>query len=102
MGENRRKNTRHHVGYLEGEGTCQLNFIFNKSSWKCALSCETLLISLCFVNVAIQSGAMAKFWAQYHSMGENRRKTLDTILYTSLGRRHVSLIFSTNLAGNVN
>ena len=34
---------------------------------------------VCFVALAIQGGAVAKFWPLHHyCMGENRRKTLST------------------------
>ena len=36
----------HHPAYLMGEGVCRPN-IFNKSSWRCELSYETLPITLC-------------------------------------------------------
>ena len=46
---------------------------------------------------------MAKFWPLEHSqcMGENRRKILSTILYSSWERGRVNLVFPANLAGDV-
>ena len=58
-------------------------------------------LSVCFVALVIQGGAMAKFWPLHHynqCMGENRRKALSTTLHTSWESGRVNLIFSTNMA----
>ena len=63
--------------------------------------CNMSHLSVCFVTVVIQGGAMAKFWPLHHynqCMGENRRKTLSTTLHTLWERGRVSLIFATNVA----
>ena len=47
----------------------------------CAKLWDMSHLFVCFVALAIQDGAMAKFWALHHynqCMGENRRKTLST------------------------
>ena len=58
-------------------------------------------LSVCFVTLVIQGGAMAKFCPLHHygqCMGENRRKTLSTTLHTSWERGRVNPIYSTNMA----
>ena len=60
-------------------------------------------LSVWFVTLVIQSGAMAKFWPLHHSdysqcMGENRRNTLSTTLHISWERGRVKPIFSTIIA----
>ena len=58
-----------------------------------------------FVTLVIQGGAMAKFWPLHHCsqcIGENRRKTLSTILHSSSERGHINLIFSQNKGWDVN
>ena len=55
-------------------------------------------LSVWFVTLVIQSGAMAKFWPLHHysqCMGEY---TLSTTLHISWERRHVNPIFSTHIA----
>ena len=58
-------------------------------------------LSVCFVILVIQSGAMAKLWALHNysqCMGENGRNTLSTTLHISWKRGRVSPIFSTHIA----
>ena len=77
-----------HLAQLVGEGACQPD-IFTKYRLGCELSYGTCPISVCFVALVIQGGAMAKFWPLHHynqCMGENRRKTLST----ARGRRGMS------------
>ena len=70
-----------HLAQLVGEGTCQPD-IFTT----CRLGYDAKLwdmshLSVCFVALVIQGGAMAKFWPLHHynqCMGENRRKTFST------------------------
>ena len=55
-------------------------------------------LSVWFVTLVIQSGAMAKFWPLHHysqCMGENRRNTLSTTLHISWERGRVNPILST-------
>ena len=55
-------------------------------------------LSVWFVTLVIQSGAMAKFWALHHysqCMGEY---TLSTTLHISWERGRVNPIFSTHIA----
>ena len=55
-------------------------------------------LSMWFVTLVIQSGAMAKFWALHHysqCMGEY---TLSTTLHISWERGRVNPIFSTHIA----
>ena len=58
-------------------------------------------LSVWFVTLVIQGGAMAKFWPLHHysqCMGENRRNTLSTTLDISWERGRVNPIFSTIIA----
>ena len=58
-------------------------------------------LSLWFVTLVIQSGAMAKFWPLHHysqCMGEY---TLSTTLHISWERGRVNWIFSTHIAKDV-
>ena len=58
-------------------------------------------LSVWFVTLVIQSGAMAKFWPLHHysqCMGENRRNTLSTTLHISWERGRVNPIFTTIIA----
>ena len=59
------------------------------------------MCAMSFVTIAIQGGAMAKFWSLNHyvynqCMGENRKYTLSTILHSSWKRGRVNLILSAN------
>ena len=66
-------------------------------------------LSVYFVTLFIQGGAMAKFWPLHHCsqcMGENKRKKtliISSILHSSYAweRGCGSLIFSTNVAEGV-
>ena len=58
-------------------------------------------LSVQFVTLVIQSGAMAKFWPLHHysqCMGENGRNTLSTNLHISWKRGRVNPILSTIIA----
>ena len=60
-------------------------------------------LSVWFVTLVIQSGAMAKFWPLHHSdysqcMGEIGRDTLSTTLHISWKRGRVNPIFLTIIA----
>ena len=58
-------------------------------------------LSVWFVTLVIESGAMAKFWPLDHysqCMGENRRNTLNTNLHISWKRGRVNPIFSIHIA----
>ena len=71
-----------HLAQLIGERACQPD-IFTKYRLGCELRYGTCPISVCFVALVIQGGAMAKFWPLHHCdynqcMGKNRRKTLST------------------------
>ena len=60
-------------------------------------------LSVWFVTLVIQSGAMAKFWPLHHSdysqcMAEKGRNTLSTTLHISCERGRVNPIFSTIIA----
>ena len=58
-------------------------------------------LSVWFVTLVIQSGAVAKLWPFHHysqCMGENGRNTLSTTLHISWERGRVNAIFTTNLA----
>ena len=58
-------------------------------------------LSLWFVTLVFQSGAMAKFWPLHHysqCMGEKGRNTLGTTLHISWERGRVNPIFSTIIA----
>ena len=61
-------------------------------------------LSVWFVTLVIQSGAMAKFWPLHHysqCMGEIGRNTLSTTLHISWKREHVNPILSTIIAKDV-
>ena len=69
-----------HLAQLVGEGACQPD-IFTKYRLGCELSYGSCPISVCFVTLVIQGGAMAKFWPLHYynqCMGENSRKTVST------------------------
>ena len=58
-------------------------------------------LSVWFVTLVIQSGAVAKLWSLHHysqCMGENRRNTLSTTLHISWEGGRVNPIFTTHLA----
>ena len=55
-----------HLAQLMGEGACQPD-IFTKYRLGCELSYGTCPISVCFVALVIQGGAMANFWPLHHS-----------------------------------
>ena len=62
-------------------------------------------LSVWFVTLGIQSGAIAKFWSLHHCdsdysqcMGEKGRNTLSTTLNISWERGRVNQIFSTIIA----
>ena len=58
-------------------------------------------LSVWFVSLVIQSGAMAKFWPLHHysqCMGEIGRNTISTNLHISWDRGHVKPILSPIIA----
>ena len=58
-------------------------------------------LSVRFVTLVIQSGAMAKFWPLHHysqCMGEIGRNTLSTTLHISWERGCVNPIFTIHIA----
>ena len=58
-------------------------------------------LSVWFVTLVFQSGAMAKLWPLHHysqCMGEKGRNTLSTTLHISGERGRVNPIFSTIIA----
>ena len=70
----------------------------------CAKLCNMSHLSVWFVTLVIQSGAMAKFWPLHHysqCMGENGRNTLSTNLHIAWERGRVNPIFTQYLAKDV-